>query len=78
MQRAPGAARAWSESLARGIQEGPSSFAIFDRFDDEAARDAHLDGEVASALMARVKAGDLLAKTPEIHKDEILADKLPK
>ena len=60
------------------IQEGPSSFAIFDTFDDEAGRDAHLNGKVAAALMEKVKAGDLFAKTPEIHKLEILADKLPK
>src|SRR6266567_60644 len=60
------------------IQEGPSSFAIFDTFDDEAGRDAHLNGKVAAALMEKVKAGDLFAKAPEIHKLGILADKLPK
>jgi len=60
------------------IQEGPSSFAIFDTFDDEAGRDAHLNGRVAAALMEKVKAGDLFAKVPEISKLEILADKLPK
>jgi len=59
------------------IQEGPSSFAIFDTFEDEAGRDAHLNGKVAAALMEKVKAGDLFAKTPEIHKLGILADKLP-
>jgi hypothetical protein len=33
------------------IQEGPSSFAIFDTFDDEAGRDAHLaDGIVSMDL----------------------------
>jgi quinol monooxygenase YgiN len=58
------------------IQEGPSSFAIFDTFDDEAGREAHLNGKVAAALMA--KAGELLAKPPAIHKIAILADKLPK
>jgi quinol monooxygenase YgiN len=58
------------------IQEGPSSFAIFDTFDDEAAREAHLKGKIAAALMA--KAGELLAKPPAIHKLGILADKLPK
>ena len=58
------------------IQEGPSSFAIFDTFDDEAGRDAHLNGKVAAALME--KAGELLEKTPEIHKLGILADKLPR
>jgi len=58
------------------IQEGPSSFAIFDTFDDEAGRDAHLNGKVAAALMA--KAGELLAKPPAIQKIDILTDKLPK
>jgi len=29
-------------------------------------------------LMEKVQAGDLFAKAPEIHKLEILADKLPK
>jgi quinol monooxygenase YgiN len=58
------------------IQEGPSSFAIFDTFDDEAGREAHLNGRVAAALMA--KAADLLAKPPAIHKIDILTSKLPK
>jgi quinol monooxygenase YgiN len=58
------------------IEEGPSRFAIFDTFDDEVGRDAHLNGKVAAALMAR--AADLLAKPPVIHKLGILADKLPK
>src|SRR3982074_1971548 len=60
------------------LLEGPSSVAIFDTFDDEAGRDAHLNGKVAAALMAKAKAGNLYAKTPEIHKLKILADKLPK
>ena len=58
------------------IQEGPSSFAIFDTFNDEAGRNAHLGGKVAAALMA--KASELLTKPPAIHKIDILADKLPK
>jgi quinol monooxygenase YgiN len=58
------------------IQEGPSSFAIFDTFNDEAGREAHLNGKVAAALMA--KAGELLAKPPAIQKIDILTDKLPK
>lgn len=60
------------------IQEGPSSFSIFDTFDDEASREAHLNGKVAAALMAKAKAGDLFAKAPVIHKLGIIADKLPK
>ena len=51
------------------IKEGPSSFAIFDTFNDEAGRDAHLNGKVAAALMA--KAADLFAKPPAIHKIDI-------
>jgi quinol monooxygenase YgiN len=58
------------------IQEGPSRFAIFDTFNDEAGREAHLNGKVAAALMA--KAADLLASPPSIHKIDILTDKLPK
>lgn len=60
------------------IQAGPSSFAIFDTFDDEVGREAHLNGQVAAALMEKVRAGDLFAKTPQIHRLEVLADKLPK
>lgn len=60
------------------IQEGPGAYAIFDTFDDEAGRDAHLNGKVAAALMEKAKGGDLFANTPEIFKLEIIADKLPK
>src|SRR4030088_367772 len=35
------------------IQEGPSSFAIFDTFNDEAGRNAHLNGKGAAALMRK-------------------------
>lgn len=59
------------------IQEGPSSFAIFDTFDDEAGRDAHLNGAIAKALMQKASEGQLFAKAPKIHKLGILADKLP-
>ena len=57
------------------VQNGPSSFAIFDTFDDDSGRNAHLSGPVAAALMA--KAGELLAKPPSINKIDVLADKLP-
>jgi hypothetical protein len=33
---------------------------------------------VTAALMKKANTGDLFAKTPEIHKLGILADKLPK
>ena len=57
------------------IEESPGSFAIFDTFDDEAARDAHLQGKVAAALMQAAKAGELFAQAPEIFKLRIIADK---
>jgi quinol monooxygenase YgiN len=57
------------------VKLGPSTFAIFDAFPDEAGRDAHLSGQVAAALMKH--APDLLAKPPSIEKVEVLADKLP-
>lgn len=59
------------------FQEGPSAFGIFDTFHDEEGREAHLNGQVAAALMEKVKAGDLFAKAPEIYKMEILAEKVP-
>jgi quinol monooxygenase YgiN len=60
------------------IQEGPSSFAIFDTFDDEAGREAHLNGKVAAALMEKAKAGEMFSEAPQIFKMEILASKMRK
>ena len=60
------------------IQEGPSSFAIFDTFDDEAGRNAHLNGKVAAALKEKITAGDVFDKKPAIHKLGIIADKSAK
>jgi quinol monooxygenase YgiN len=57
------------------IQLGPSTFGIFDAFPNEAGREAHLNGQVAAALMAN--AAELLAQAPNIEKVDILADKLP-
>jgi quinol monooxygenase YgiN len=59
-----------------GIKMGPSTFGIFDAFPDEAGRNAHLNGKVAAALMA--KAGELFATPPKIEKIDVLAAKLPK
>jgi len=57
------------------LRLGPSTFGIFDTFPDDSGRQAHLNGRVAAALMA--KAGDLLAKPPKIEQVDILAAKLP-
>ena len=57
------------------IRMGPSTFAIFDAFPDEAGRQAHLGGQVAAALMKR--APELLAESPRIDRADVLAEKLP-
>ena len=57
------------------LRLGPTTFAIFDAFPDDAGRDAHLSGKVAKALME--KAPDLLAQPPKIEKADVLADRLP-
>jgi quinol monooxygenase YgiN len=57
------------------VQLGPTSFAIFDVFPDDAGRQAHLAGKVAAALMAQ--APDLFATPPEIKQVDVIAEKLP-
>lgn len=57
------------------VKLGPGRFGIFDTFRDEAGREAHLNGEIAKALMAN--ASTLLASAPKIEKLEILAVKAP-
>ena len=58
-----------------GIRLGPTTFGIFDAFEDEKGRKAHLSGKVAAALMA--KAPELLASPPVIEKVDVIAAKLP-
>lgn len=55
------------------IEEAPDRFAIFDTFDSEQDRQAHLDGKVGAALMARAE--ELFAEPPQIHKLSLLASK---
>jgi quinol monooxygenase YgiN len=55
------------------LQLGPSTFGIFDAFQAESGREAHLNGRIASALMA--KASELLAETPKIERVDVLASK---
>ncbi|HEY8929294.1 MAG TPA: antibiotic biosynthesis monooxygenase [Mucilaginibacter sp.] len=55
------------------LQIGPSTFGIFDTFETEDARDAHLNGEIAKAMMAN--AGTLLSQPPVIEKVDLLAIK---
>lgn len=55
------------------MNEGGGRYSIFDTFNDEAGRDAHVNGPIAKALMA--KAGELLAEPPQINKITLLATK---
>ncbi len=57
------------------LRLGESTFGIFDASPDEAGRQAHLNGEVAKALMA--KAAEFFVKPPMIEKADVLAAKLP-
>lgn len=57
------------------IRFGRAEYGIFDVFPDEAAREVHLNGPVAKALMAQV--GSLWTASPEIQKLDVLAEKLP-
>jgi len=55
------------------LQMGPSTFGIFDTFEKEEGRKAHLSGKIAQALMA--KAPDLFSQPPVIEQVELLAVK---
>jgi len=55
------------------LKEDDGAYGIFDTFEDEAGREAHLNGDIAKALMT--KAADLFSEPPKIHKIDILAEK---
>lgn len=55
------------------VKMDASNFGIFDTFDDDSGRQAHLSGKVAEALMA--KADELFAQPPQINQIDVLADK---
>ena len=52
---------------------GPGMYGVFDTFDDEAGREAHMNGEIAKALMAN--ASELFSNELKIEKMEILGSK---
>jgi quinol monooxygenase YgiN len=53
--------------------EAPGHYGIFDTFETEEAREAHLNGPIAKALIDNAE--KLLSKPPAIHKIEVLASK---
>ena len=90
LEAKPGKEKAVAEFLEQGLalarQEsttllwfalrlGPTKFAIFDAFADEAGRQRHLAGPIAQALMAQAPA--LFAAPPAIEPLDVLGAKLP-
>ena len=55
------------------IKIDDSTFGIFDTFNDDAGRQAHLSGDVAKALMAQ--APDLFGSDPDIKPVDVIASK---
>jgi quinol monooxygenase YgiN len=54
------------------LKFGPTTFGIFDAFEDEDGRQAHLNGAVAKALGDNA---DLFASQPTIEQVDVLASK---
>ena len=57
-----------------GVRFGPTTFAVFDAFDDESGRQAHLNGQIAKALME--SAPTLLASPPTIVRYDVSGAKV--
>jgi quinol monooxygenase YgiN len=55
------------------LKEADGRYSVFDTFDDEAGRDAHLNGDIAKALVA--KWGEMFEGELQINKIGILAEK---
>lgn len=55
------------------FQIDQNTFGIFDTFEDEDGRSAHLDGEIARQLMEN--ASKLLSEDPKIRKIDIISSK---
>src|SRR3954467_12607927 len=57
------------------VRFGSSTFGIFDTFETDAERQAHVGGRAAAMLFGR--AGDLFAGQPSIEPFEVVDSKLP-
>ncbi len=67
-------ARAEEQTISwYALQMGETTFGVFDTFEDEAGRQAHLNGQIAAALMEH--ANELLSEPPKIEQVTILAAK---
>jgi quinol monooxygenase YgiN len=57
------------------VQIDDNTYGIFDVFETEEARQTHINGPIAAALLS--KADELLAEPPSIKPINVLAGKLP-
>ncbi len=57
------------------FRSGPTTFGVFDTFDDEDGRQAHLSGQIAAALMTAAET--MLASPPDIRPVDLLGVKVP-
>ncbi len=55
-------------------EDKPGTYGIFDTFDDEKAREAHLGGPIAQALMS--KSSEYFTEPPKIRKISLVAEKV--
>ena|ERR1700761_379702 len=62
----------WSAAKDEG---NAGAFAIYDTYDDEAGRQAHLNGEAGQEFAAAVKARELFAEPPRISFLQVVAEK---
>ncbi|WP_370088516.1 antibiotic biosynthesis monooxygenase [Streptacidiphilus sp. MAP12-16] len=58
------------------FKESPTVFGVFDTFQDEQGRTAHLNGKIAAAPM-QIAPTMLAVDSPDIRTTDILATKLP-
>jgi quinol monooxygenase YgiN len=58
---------------ATKIEGEPGAYRIFDTFDDEVAREAHLNGEAGAELVAHAEA--LFSEPPKVYRLQVVAEK---
>ena len=56
-----------------GVKEQPGTYGIIDTFEDESGRDAHLNGELAKAVLGR--ADELFSVAPKVHRLQMISEK---
>ena len=61
-----------STTVWYAIKFGPATFGVFDAFEDDSGREAHLNGAIAQALGEHP---ELFAQPPNIEQVDVLASK---